>query len=179
MIAAPEGWVYVPDFLSPEQQAALLGKLQSLDYRHDTHRGQRLKRAHAQFGYAYAATGRKLERAAEFPDFLRALIDQARAYYEDGPPLNQCMVTRYPPGAGIGWHVDARRFAECILGISLGGPARFQFGLQGTKQACWEVKLLSGSLYAMRGPARWNFEHQVPPVKVERYSLTFRHVTGD
>ena len=89
------------------------------------------------------------------------------------------MVTRYPPGAGIGWHVDAPRFAECILGISLGGMARFQFGLQVTKQACWEVKLLSDSLYAMRGSARLAFEYQVLPIKLERYSLTFRHVTGE
>ena len=42
MEAAPEGFVYVADFLSAEEQAALLRELRALQYQHDTFRGQRL-----------------------------------------------------------------------------------------------------------------------------------------
>jgi alkylated DNA repair dioxygenase AlkB len=30
------------------------------------------------------------------------------------------------------------------------------------------------SVYLMRGPARWQYEHSIPPVDELRYSLTFR-----
>jgi alkylated DNA repair dioxygenase AlkB len=30
------------------------------------------------------------------------------------------------------------------------------------------------SIYLMRGPARWRFQHSIPAVKELRYSITFR-----
>ena len=63
MDASPEGFLYVADFLTGEEQAAVLRELQALDFQHDTFRGQRLKRGYAQFGYVYVSTGRKLEIA--------------------------------------------------------------------------------------------------------------------
>ena len=52
MNAPPEGLLYVPDFLSPEEQAGLLQELHSLSFEHDFFRGQRLRRGYAQFGYS-------------------------------------------------------------------------------------------------------------------------------
>jgi alkylated DNA repair dioxygenase AlkB len=176
MDSAPEGLVYVANFLSGEEQAALLRELRALDYQHDTFRGQRLKRGYAQFGYAYVSTGRKLEIAATLPEYLQAVIRKARAYCPDGVSFNQCIVTHYPPGSGIGWHTDAPRFGECVVGVSLGSEARLQFRPNGAEEATYEVRAAPGSMYLMRGPARWGYQHQVVPVKTERYSLTFRHV---
>lgn len=34
-----------------------------------------------------------------------------------------------------------------------------------------------GSLYAMHGPARWEYQHRVVPVTQDRWSLTFRQVS--
>ena len=36
------------------------------------------------------------------------------------------------------------------------------------------VVLEPRSAYVMRGPARWKFQHSIPPVKDFRYSVTFR-----
>jgi alkylated DNA repair dioxygenase AlkB len=30
------------------------------------------------------------------------------------------------------------------------------------------------SIYVMRGPARWQFQHSIPAVEKTRYSITFR-----
>jgi alkylated DNA repair dioxygenase AlkB len=179
MQVTPDNFVYVADSLTPEEQTSLLRDLRALDYQHDTFRGQRLKRGNAQFGYAYVSTGRKLEAATGFPDFLRPIMSGARALCPDGTEFNQCIVTRYPPGSGIGWHTDAPRFGDSIVGVSLGGAARLQFRRKGADDVSYEVLAESGSMYLMRGPSRWEYQHQVVPVKSERYSLTFRHVTEE
>jgi alkylated DNA repair dioxygenase AlkB len=176
MGTAPAGFLYIADFLSAEEQAVLLRELGALKYQHDTFRGQRLKRGYAQFGYAYVSTGRKLETTAAMPDFLRAVIDRVRPHCPAGTEFNQCIVTHYPVGSGIGWHTDAPRFGECIVGVSLGAEARLQFRPNGADEASYEVQAAPGSIYILHGSVRWNHQHQVVPVKRERFSLTFRHV---
>jgi DNA oxidative demethylase len=176
MATSPEGFLYVADFLISEEQAAFLRELRALNYEHDTFRGQRLKRAYVQFGYAYVSTGRKLEAALAMPEWLHAIICKARAYCPNSGVFNQCIVTHYPAGSGIGWHTDAPRFGECVAGVSLGSEARLQFRPNGAKEPSYELRAAPGSMYLMRGPARWGYQHQVVPVKTERYSLTFRHV---
>jgi alkylated DNA repair dioxygenase AlkB len=173
---APDGFLFVPDFLALVEQSELLHELAALIYEHDTFRGQQLKRGYAQFGYAYISTGRKLKAVAELPPFLSAVAAKALLYCPAGTTFGQCIVTRYPQGAGIGWHTDAPKFGDCIVGVSLGGQGRIQFRPKGSKDVSFEVEVSSGSMYLMRGPARWEYEHQVVPVRTERYSLTFRHV---
>lgn len=176
MKVEPGGFLYIPDFLSLDEQAALLHDLRSLMYKHDVFRGQQLKRGYAQFGYSYVSTGRKLEVAPMIPAFLQTLIKKARPYYPTDIMFTQCIVTHYPSRAGIGWHTDAPQFGEYIIGISLAGVARLQFRPKGFKEVTYEVKVSPGSLYLMHGLVRWNYQHQVVPVKAERYSLTFRYI---
>jgi len=177
MTASPEGFAYVPGFLTSAEQLALLQQLEELNYEHDVFRGQRLKRGYAQFGYAYVSTGRKLDPAAPMPEFLAALIEKGLPHCPPGTQFNQCIVTHYPEKTGIGWHTDAPRFGECIMAVSLGGEARLQFRPNGTEEVSFEALPAPGSLYVMRGPARWGYQHQVVPVLTVRYSLTFRQVT--
>ena len=40
----------------------------------------------------------------------------------------------------------------------------------------YEILVAPSSLYVLRGPARFEFQHQVVPVKIERYSVTFRQM---
>ncbi len=178
MTASPEGFSYVPAFLTGEEQRELLRRLQELHYEHDVFRGQRLKRGYAQFGYAYVSTGRKLDPAAPLPDFLAALIEKGLPHCPPGTRFNQCIVTHYPENAGIGWHTDAPRFAEVIMAVSLGGEGCLQFRPNGAEEVAFEVLAGLGSLYVMRGPARWAYQHQVVPVQSVRYSLTFRQVAA-
>jgi DNA oxidative demethylase len=179
MATAPEGFFYISGFLSTEEPQTLLQQLEELDYEHDVFRGQRLKRGYSQFGYAYVSTGRTLNPTSPMPQFLAALIEKALPHCPEGTRFNQCIVTHYPEGAGIGWHTDAPRFGKCIMAVSLGGEARLQFRPNGSEEASCELLAAPGSLYVMHGPARWEYQHQVVPVKSVRYSLTFRQVAGD
>jgi alkylated DNA repair dioxygenase AlkB len=62
------------------------------------------------------------------------------------------------------------------MAVSLGAEARLQFRPNGSEEVSGEVRTAPGSLYVLRGPARWEYQHQVVAVKAVRYSLTFRHV---
>lgn len=175
-MAEPEGFEYVASFLDEPEQQTLLDSISHLEFHHDSFRGQQLKRSYAQFGFAYASTGRRLHPVEPFPPFLESVITKALPLCPPGTTFDQCIITRYPSGAGIGWHVDAPSFGECIAGLSLGSGGRFQLRAVGTKDVAHELVVASGSMYVMSGPARWNYQHQVVPVRSERYSLTFRSV---
>lgn len=170
----PEGFSYYDPFLTSDEHASVLGAISALRFSHDTFRGQQLKRSYAQFGYAYASTGRKLAPAAPFPRFITDLVARAQSRCPTNTGFNQCIITHYPPSAGIGWHTDAPVFGEVIIAISILGSARLQFRKHSAPTA--ELVVAPGTLYVMTGPARFEYQHQIVPVKTQRYSLTLRHV---
>ena len=174
----PEGLTYLPGFLSVPEQSVLLRQIQDLPFTHDWHRGRALKRSNAQFGYAYVATGQDIVPAAPFPAFLSELIAKASVFSPGCDIFDQCMVTHYPVGAGIDWHVDADLFGDCIVVISLVGDARLQFRVKPsvTQRPTYESDIAPGSLYLLRGPARREYQHRVVAVKNDRYSVIFRSV---
>jgi alkylated DNA repair protein (DNA oxidative demethylase) len=170
-----EGLSYIPSFLDADEQQMLLCELEQLSYYRDTFLGKLIKRNYAQFGYEYGSAGRSLKPAAPFPPFLQQLADKGCSACHDPALINQCIITCYDTGSGIGWHTDAPTFGDCIFGVSLGASARFQFRPPGSPLE-YELTVHSGSIYCMSGRARWDYQHRVPPVKATRYSLTFRTV---
>ena len=91
--------------------------------------------------------------------------------------LVEGMVTEYSPGAPIGWHRDAPQFGT-IIGISLAGTSRMRFKPYKAEGKPVALTLEPRSIYLMRGPARWKFQHSIPAVKELRYSITFRTLRG-
>jgi alkylated DNA repair dioxygenase AlkB len=72
------------------------------------------------------------------------------------------LVTRYPPGAGIGWHRDAPQFGD-VGGVSLQAASRMRFR-RGRPRA-WqtaELPLEPRSAYLLSGPARTQWQHHIP-----------------
>jgi alkylated DNA repair dioxygenase AlkB len=85
------------------------------------------------------------------------------------------LVTRYPRGAGIGWHRDAPVFGPTVVGISLRAPCLLRF--RRAAGALWErvdVELPPRSGYVLGGAARATWQHAIPPVRETRYSITLR-----
>ena len=89
--------------------------------------------------------------------------------------IQEVLITRYEPGAGIGWHRDAPMFGPRVLGVSLVGSCRmrFQRTVNGKRQTA-EAVLSPRSLYVLTGAARFSWQHAIPPGKEWRYSVTFR-----
>jgi alkylated DNA repair protein (DNA oxidative demethylase) len=170
-----EGLRYVEDFVSEEEERALLDYLAELDFRAVTMRGQTAKRTVRHFGLDYDYENWKVKPGDPLPDELEWLRARAAALVEVEPDeLAQILVTRYPAGAPIGWHRDAPMFGR-IVGVSLGAPARMRFQRgKGESREVAEVVLEPRSAYVLDGPARTQWQHSIPPVKELRYSITFR-----
>jgi alkylated DNA repair dioxygenase AlkB len=89
--------------------------------------------------------------------------------------LEQILVTEYAPGASIGWHRDKPMF-EDVIAISLLAPCILRFRRkQGDGWERASVGIGPRSAYRLRGPARREWEHSIPPLARLRYSVTFRN----
>jgi len=176
----PPGLVYVPDFLAEEEERAILSQIEALSFEEVRMRGQVARRTVAHFGWQYAFESFDITPAEALPDFLRPLRERAAALA--GVPadaLEQSLVARYPPGAGIGWHQDAPAFGPVVIGISLGAPCAMRFRRTRDPERAARVhrlELAPRSAYVLSGAARSSWQHTIPPVKELRWSITFRTV---
>jgi alkylated DNA repair dioxygenase AlkB len=176
VVVTPEGLVYQDEFITPAEERDLLDVLAGLDFRELTMRGQTAKRTVRHFGLDYEYESGDITPGEPLPPELEWLRERCAALIERDPgDLAQILVTRYPPGAGIGWHRDAPMFGSKIAGVSLGAPARmrFQRTVGGERQTA-AVDLAPRSAYVLSGKARWSWQHSIPGTKDLRHSITFR-----
>jgi alkylated DNA repair dioxygenase AlkB len=171
----PEGFEYRPDLLSPAEEAELLGCFKQLEFKPFEFHGYLGNRRVVSFGLHYDFAGGGMTRAEEIPDFLLPLRDRAAAFAGlAAAELEHVLVAQYPPGAGIGWHRDRPAFGD-VIGVSLVSACRFR--LRRKSGAGWEraaLRVEPRSVYLLRGPARWEWQHSIPPGEQLRYSVTFR-----
>jgi DNA oxidative demethylase len=176
MADLPEGLTYVLDFVTPDEERQLLEVIEALDFRAVTMRGQSARRTVRMFGLDYDYEGGELVPADPLPESLEWLRSRAAALIEREPAdLVQVLVSRYPEGAGIGWHRDAPMFGSRIVGVSVAGTSRmrFQRTIKGEREVA-AVELQPRSAYVLSGKARWSWQHSIPATKELRYSVTLR-----
>jgi alkylated DNA repair dioxygenase AlkB len=169
----PEGFVYQPDFLTPDEERGVLSEIERLEFGQFVLRGVAARRRVVHFGWRYRPESTSLQEGPPIPSFLEPLRE--RAGHLAGLPaadLLEALVMEYPPGAPIGWHRDAPMFGV-IVGISLLGACRFLLRrAEGGEKV--ELALPPRSAYVLAGAARSEWQHHIPPVKTLRYSITFR-----
>lgn len=173
--AAPSGLVYAPDFVGAEEEAALVGHVAALPFKPFEFHGFTGNRRTVSFGMHYAFDGSGLREAEPFPEWLHPLRARAAALAgHDSEAFVHALVIEYQSGAGIGWHRDRPVFGD-VVGISLLAPAPLRFRrMAGAK---WERFTLTAdprSAYLLRGEARHEWEHSIPPLETLRYSVTLR-----
>jgi alkylated DNA repair dioxygenase AlkB len=171
----PAGLVYRPDFLTAEEGLRLLGTIEELDFRELTMRGQTARRTVRHFGFDYEYESWRLVPGDRLPTELEPLRNRCAELAAAEPEeLAQALVTRYPPGATIGWHRDAPMFGD-VVGVSFGSACRlrFQRGKEAERRVS-ELELAPRSAYVLTGEARWQWQHSIPATTELRYSVTFR-----
>jgi alkylated DNA repair dioxygenase AlkB len=169
----PEGFVYRPDFLAPDEEQAVLSEIERLEFGEFRLRGVAARRRVVHFGWRYRPESTSLEAGPPIPPFLEPL--RARGARLAGlPPADfvEALVMEYPPGAPIGWHRDAPMFGV-IVGVSLLNACRFLLRRTDRDEKL-ELTLEPRSAYVLAGAVRSEWQHHIPPVKTLRYSITFR-----
>ena len=136
------------------------------------------KRLTVSFGWRYDFDDASFAATAPVPAWLLPLRARAAAFARlDPEALMQAMVTRYDPGAGIGWHRDRPLF-EDVIGVSLGAPAVLR--LRRRRPGGFErraLPLAPRSAYHLAGEARHGWEHSIAPIEATRWSITFRSLS--
>jgi DNA oxidative demethylase len=170
VVEEPAGFRYIPSLLTKDEERELIEQVRDLQFDEVRMHGQVARRVVCHFGVQYA-----YESAAIIPDWLTEVRDRGAQHLGVSPAaLAEALVTYYPPGATIGWHRDAPVFGD-VVGVSLGSACemRFQYGQRDGRRV-FQQRLEPRSAYILSGPARNRWQHSIPPVAADRYSLTFR-----
>jgi DNA oxidative demethylase len=171
----PPGLVYVPDLITAPEEKGLLSRLAEEPYDEVRMHGQVARRTVRHYGVSYHFETAEITAGDAIPEWLEDLRRRcAELLGITEERLAECLLTRYPPGATIGWHRDAPMFGD-VVGVSLGSACllRFQRG-QGDQRRVFEQALDPRSGSALTGPSRSAWQHSIPAVTDERYSITFR-----
>ncbi len=174
----PEGLAYEPEFLSRDEEQAIIATIRSLPLEAAKYKEYTARRRVVSFGGSYDFDANKLLPAQPLIDALQPLRARVAHWAGVAPEaLHHVLVAEYAPGTPLGWHRDVPDHEE-VFGVSLGSTAvlRFRpFPPVAPKRAdVVKLRAAPRSIYAMRGPARWGWQHSVAPVDELRWSITLR-----
>jgi alkylated DNA repair dioxygenase AlkB len=176
--ALPEGMRYEREFLSREEEDALVRLAASLPLHEMNYKGYTARRRVASYGGKYDFAANRLEAAAPMPAELEPLRLKVAHWLGVEPrAFTQVLVAEYREGTPLGWHRDVPDF-EDVIGVSLLGEGVMRFRPYPPHEAkrsdTMKVVLEPRSIYLLRGASRWAWQHSVAPTRTLRYSITFR-----
>ena len=174
----PEGLAYEPEFLSSEEEQALIALIRSLPLEAAKYKEYTARRRVVSFGGSYDYDANKLLPAQPLIEELHPLRARVACWAGVAPEtLHHVLVAEYAPGTPLGWHRDVPDHEE-VFGISLGSTAVLRlrpYPPVAPKRAdVVKLRAAPRSIYALRGPARWAWQHSVAPVDELRWSITLR-----
>lgn len=175
----PNGLVYRPHFITPEEEEALLVFIGSESLRHsyggpaDVYAAKRRSR---HFG-SWVREGGEVVHGPPLPRFLQRFARRIEKWLDiPRGHVIEALLNEYTPGTSLGWHRDNEPY-EHIVGISLGGWAKMRwraYDFIGDAGKVLGLELEPRSAYIMQGDVRWNWQHSVAATRTLRYSITFR-----
>ncbi|MGV3573201.1 MAG: alpha-ketoglutarate-dependent dioxygenase AlkB [Ramlibacter sp.] len=176
--ALPAGMRYQAEFLTRDEEAALLAQLGQLPLAPMKYQNYTALRRVVSYGGQYDFSAQRLQAAEPLPQWLAPLRAKAAQWIGVAPDaFTQALVAEYRPGTPLGWHRDVPDF-EDIVGISLLNDAVLRFRPyppDAPKKAdVLKVTVAPRSIYLLRGAARWEWQHSVAATKLLRYSITLR-----
>jgi alkylated DNA repair dioxygenase AlkB len=172
----PSGFVYMPEFVSREEERVLLEGIAAVELREAAYKEYTAKRRVASFGAGYDFDANELTPAPSLAPFLLPLRDKVSAWVGiAAESFGYALVAEYRPGTQLGWHRDVPQF-EMVVGVSLAGTARMRQRPYPPRPRAriLVLDLEPRSAYVLKEEARWGWQHSIAPTPQLRYSITFR-----
>lgn len=172
------GLHYEEDFLGEQEEAELLAIIGTLPLHAAQYKQYLARRKVLGFGGSYDFDTHRLGPGSPLDERLLPLRNRVADWMGvEREHLQHVLVAEYAPGTPLGWHCDVPDF-EAIAGVSLGSEAVLKFRPyppdEAAKRQVLPVPVAPRSIYRIEGLARWGWQHCVPPVKAQRWSITFR-----
>ena len=163
--------------MSSAEEAELLELVRALPLKEAQYLQYTARRRIVSFGGSYDFSSQELRPAGPIPEFLHPLRERIAALMRvPSQSIHHALVAEYQPGTPLGWHRDVPDFGV-VGGLSLLGFARMRFRPyphRKNDRTALKLDLEPRSAYAMRGAARWHWQHAISPTHELRYSITFR-----
>lgn len=180
--ALPEGAAYEDDFITCDEERALLSRIRALPLQEAKYKDYTARRRVVSYGGVFDYDALELKPAGALPADFDWLRERAARWLGVAPgDFVHALIAEYRPGTPLGWHRDVPQF-ECVVGISLAAATRLRFRPyppdRPRRADIVNVELRPRSIYKLTGPARWAWQHSVPPVETLRYSITLRTPRG-
>jgi alkylated DNA repair dioxygenase AlkB len=174
----PEGMVYQRDFLTHQEEAELVDLVSAMPLTEMRYKDFTARRRVLSFGVKYDFDGHQLQAAPALPMVLDPLRRKVSAWLGVVPEtFTQTLISQYREGTQLGWHRDVPDF-EDVVGVSLLSEAVMRFRpyppRKPKKTQVIKLMIEPRSIYLLRGPARWAWQHSVASARSLRYSITFR-----
>jgi alkylated DNA repair dioxygenase AlkB len=174
------GLASFPEIVSPAEELALIAAIDAAPLEPFRFQGWLGKRLTVSYGWRYDFDDASLGPTDPIPDAFLPVRGRAAALAGlAADQLVQCLLIRYDPGAGIGWHRDRPVFGD-VVGVSLGAPAAMRFRRRtpsGFERRT--VPLPPRGAYHLGGEAREVWEHSIAETEETRWSVTFRSMRGE
>ncbi len=159
------------NFITREEETALLTALDALPWRHEP----LLKRRVQHYGYVYDYATKQLSLGPPLPNAVDFLLNRlmSRSLFYTRP--NQIIVNEYMRKQGLSPHVDnSALFGPQIATLSLGTSCEMVFRKKGQRKV--SLRLPPRSLLVLEGEARhrWTHEIQKKSIQNRRVSVTLR-----
>lgn len=183
-VAAIPGLAYIPAYVDPEEQQALLSAVDAAPWLSD------LRRRVQHYGYRYDYSRKALDESlflGPLPPWAAPFAARLHADGHIAALPDQLIVNEYLPGQGIASHIDCVPcFGDTVVSLSLGSPCVMDLS-HAQERTVASLLLEPGSLLIMREEARYAWRHGIAARKTDHYagrtltrrrrlSLTFRTV---
>ena len=173
---SPPGLTTREDFITVDEERALLERFDALSFQPFAFQGWFGKRETVSFGWRYDFNDARLHAAPPLPDYLLPLRERAAHFAVlAAVDFEQALVIRYDVGAGIGWHRDRPAF-DRVVGVSLLSHCVLRFRRrEGRAFRRFPLDAPPRSAYLLTGEIRHDWEHSIAPLESRRFSITFRN----
>lgn len=152
------GLVYIPNYISSQEEQELLAVLDAQSWSNE------ISRRVQQYGYRYDYRARSImleDYLGKLPDWTTSLAERLVAEKKFSQAPDQLIVNEYLPGQGIGPHIDCTVcFGPVVASLSLISSAVMVFVHTVTKTKI-ELLLEPRSLLLLTDEARYDWKHGI------------------